>query len=608
MRKLAFALLVAASVGAFFVAQRIKNSPSVIQDVKHPLNISPNGDGHLDVMRVNLRLKKADRVTLTIVDSDGDPVKTILSDRRLEAYKSLRQGEASWDGRDSQGRLVADGLYRLRITLRELGRTATDTKSIIKDTVPPKPTILRVDPAGTDPTHPTILPRANGGDVTAIFKKARDQASISVFQTSPRIRRVLTANINEGIQQWSWDGKVDGARVPPGTYVFVARWRDQAGNLGSSVPLDRRGLPVLGKPFPGRGGVTVRYLSVAPPAQAITAGRQATFAIDSRGERYRWSLRRAGGRTIKSGRANRPLLTLKIPRANAGLYVLEARTSSHSARAPFVVNGTRRNGGTAEAPRGVLVVAPTLSWQGRNPVDDDGDGAPNLLDFGGPAIATRDGRLRPFAGDGLPIGLNDNEVPLFRWLDASHSYDVATDLQLQSDPRLLRGYRGVILASAARWLTPEQRGRLRRFVEGGGKLLSLGTGALRRTVQLDRDRLTRPSAPAATDLFGARIGSVRATPTGIEVFEADQIGLFTRGGGAIGGVIDWEPTAGVGTRAEQLSSAVTADTDPPGQIVSIAVRYGEGVVIRPGFGTFAARLQEPAVSLVMDGAWAQLSR
>src|SRR4051812_34092698 len=99
-----FALLVLATVAAFFVAAKITNAPSVDQKVRHPNLISPNGDGVKDSAGISLRLKKPDRVTISIVDEDGDHIRTVLDDRKLAAYRQLTGSEARWDGRDEQGR------------------------------------------------------------------------------------------------------------------------------------------------------------------------------------------------------------------------------------------------------------------------------------------------------------------------------------------------------------------------------------------------------------------------------------------------------------------------------------------------------------------------
>ena len=55
-----FAVLVAATVAAFFVAQNLKNSPSVIQQVKFRSFFSPTQDGRFDTVRYSASKPKAD--------------------------------------------------------------------------------------------------------------------------------------------------------------------------------------------------------------------------------------------------------------------------------------------------------------------------------------------------------------------------------------------------------------------------------------------------------------------------------------------------------------------------------------------------------------------
>ena len=96
----------------------------------------------------------------------------------------------------------------------------------------------------------------------------------------------------------------------------------------------------------------------------------------------------------------------------------------------------------------VLVVLPAITWQGRNPVDDDGDGWPNTLTGGLPVR-----RERVFA-DGLPDSLVQRVAPLLIYLDRTGlKYDLTTDLGLATNdgPRL-QGHTGVVLAGDMRWL------------------------------------------------------------------------------------------------------------------------------------------------------------
>ena len=84
-----FGVLVAATFAAFFVAQRLKNAPSVVQRLMVNYTFSPNGDGRYDASHITFRIKQADDVTVEILDADGDPVRTLMDDKHLGAYKPI---------------------------------------------------------------------------------------------------------------------------------------------------------------------------------------------------------------------------------------------------------------------------------------------------------------------------------------------------------------------------------------------------------------------------------------------------------------------------------------------------------------------------------------
>ena len=84
-------MLVVATFGAFFVAQRLKNSPSVVQRFRLDPVFSPNGDGRKDRAHVTFRLKRADDVTVSVVNSAGDVVRQLAS-HRIAAYTPVRFG------------------------------------------------------------------------------------------------------------------------------------------------------------------------------------------------------------------------------------------------------------------------------------------------------------------------------------------------------------------------------------------------------------------------------------------------------------------------------------------------------------------------------------
>ena len=88
---------------------------------------SPNADGRRETVAFTFKLKNADDVDLQVVDADGEPVRR-LAELRIPAYTPRR---FVWDGRDDAGRPVEDGTYRLRITLRNEGRSVLGTQGVV---------------------------------------------------------------------------------------------------------------------------------------------------------------------------------------------------------------------------------------------------------------------------------------------------------------------------------------------------------------------------------------------------------------------------------------------------------------------------------------------
>jgi hypothetical protein len=291
------------------------------------------------------------------------------------------------------------------------------------------------------------------------------------------------------------------------------------------------------------------------------------------------------------------------------VYLFEARTRTHVTTVAFPVQARQAVAGTAQAPRGVLVVLPTMTWQGRNPVDDDGDGAPNTLDLGAPAKLYRD-----YAGSGLPQGFTQTEAPALLWLDRTRRrFDLTTDAALLAGQGpTLSGHTGVLLPGDTRWLPVRVRQALRTFVRRGGTVVSLGTDSLRRTVALDArtGRLVRPSRRRSADLFGARIRDLVRAPTTLTVFKDDPAtALFQGGDGTFPGVDAYEDTISLGPDAKLLSNAVTGK--PEGRTVIVAARFGKGRIIRTGYPGFAQQVAanaNPTVSALMARLWMLLSR
>jgi hypothetical protein len=600
-----FALLVLATVAAFFVTQRLKHSPTVVQDLKGYLLFSPaSQNGHATV-KFSFRIKRADEVTVTIASAAGDDVATLARDHHLAAYT---QWALRWNGRTDAGPLAPDGRYQIRVRLRDQGRSVLLPQAITLDTVAPRPLVTRIAAAGAPAAPgPAILPLPAGGPLTIDFTTDGGQRpGLAVYRTDvARPRLVAVLPVAPGATSATWDGTARGRSVGPGVYLVAIRTIDPAGNLGATPagaadPAHPEALPstlpprsASGAVIAGRPGITVRYLGVEPPTGAVDQGAPLVFGVDARRVAYAWSVTRVGaGRPRTQAAGAQPLLRMRPPGGISGAYVLAVRTRTRRTAVPFAVAGA--------GPERVLVVLPTMTWLGEDPLDDDGDGQANLLGYGD---AVRTDRI--FAGDGLPAGFADRIAPVLAFADREHlRYDLTTDLALARGGRPgLAGHSGVLLVGDERWLPGAEMARLRAYVRGGGHLASLGVDSLRRTVELDGGVLRDPSGPASTDAFGARLAAV-APASGPVTDYLDRVGLFTGGTGQFTGYAQFEATESIGPEAELVASAVTSDGRP----VIVAVRIGRGLVVRTGLPELGARLgSDPAAAALLRRIWALLS-
>jgi len=583
-----FAVLVLATGAALLLAQRIKQQPKAVDARTLTRVFSPNGDGTNDQARFSIRFKRGDDVDLTVLDrKTGREVRDLVVNRHVPANRKFF---FAWDGRTDAGARAPDAYYKLLITLRGQGRSSIANKRFILDTTPPRPAVTAVG-AGTGPfIVPARGPRT--GVTLRVANPGTDPPQWTIWRTDVA-KPVAVARIDaaDGAREAYWDGRVDGRPAPAGTYLARVRTRDAAGNVGDSpASLD----PRVAAKAPGRPGITVRYLGAQVPAEPLRAGKVGEVFVDARGKHYRWRLRRIGGtRTVAAGESDSARLRLQGPGGAPGVYLLELIAAGHVYRTPLVVQ-------PAKADRPILVVLPAITWQGRNPVDDTGQGVPDTLATTGTA------RLeRPYAGGGLPVGFAAQEGALLSFLQRHGlSYDVTTDAALLAGhgPKLAR-HRGVVLAGDPEWVPAGLGVSLRRYAQRGGNVLSLGTDALRRAVRVRAGTLDDPTPAQAADLFGSRIKPLEHKPVELLTY-LDRIGLFAPTAGSLTGYDAFEQTAGTGS-----DRVVAAAGEQAGQPVVLAYRFGKGLVIRTGLPQWTQRLgSDQETAAVTRRMWTLLSR
>jgi flagellar hook assembly protein FlgD len=578
-----FALLVVATVGAFFVTQRLKRSSAVVRHVVLPRYISPNGDGRKDTAVVRFRLPKADdRVTVSMVDANGDEVRR-LADRRL----SKGRHHFVWNGRDSSAAILPDGFYYLRVVLGGEGRGTITRRGIDLVTAMPVPKLLSVSPARihTGGREPVTIRFSGPANPAPIFSVYRTDAG------SPRLVRRF-AGVS-GSRSGTWDGRINGRPAPAGTYAFAVTVENRALVAGSAP----QKLPPTAIGAQPNTGVTIGGLVATAPLDAVPARRGADITVGGATGRVRFALTPLGGsRPLRRGVGQAPVLRIAVPRtARTGVYMVRLAARAGRARVPVAVRG---RGAT---PR-VLVVLPAITWQGLNPVDDDADGFPDTLD-----VARSVPVSRPLAGGRPPVGFGSEVAPLLSFLDANRlRYDVTTDVALAAGRGPGFGdHRGVVLAGSERWFTEELDRRLRAYVERGGRVASFGTDALRRTIALTPTRLADPSPPQETNVLGEQTGAASSAAAPLVVNPGDTLGLFSGTDGFVGLFTRFEQSRRRvgGTKVE---ASAGRDRSHP---AFIAYTLGRGLVVRAGTPQWSRMLAtDTEVAAVTRSLWSLLSR
>jgi N,N-dimethylformamidase beta subunit-like, C-terminal len=591
--RITFLVLVAATFAAFFVAQRLKSAPPVITVASLNRAFSPA----LHPQAFSVSLKVTDDVTVDVVTQAGDRVRRLADAVHVVAHEPLR---LEWDGRRDDGTQAPDGLYRIRVSLRNEGRSTVIQRTMTLDSKAPTSVVCVGTPCDKKAAGNIIAP---SHQPVRVFIKGVSR----VYRTRFTVWRTDEGKPVEvdhfQTKRGSHLARYDSSKLAPGTYLFQAEVRDRAGNWGTSPKVIEPGA-VEGSP-----GLTVRGLAVQPPVRPVTAGQLADFFVDARGAPYTWRLRRIGNaRILKRGRGDGPNLAIHMPNDPSGAYLLDVRAGRWHEQVPVMVQGAKRSS--------VLVVVPAVSWLGVDRVDDQRlDGIPNTLTDGSnvhwPRVMT-----------GLPAQFADEAARLLVFLDRHKiRYDLTTDLDLDLSRNPRKTDRdGVLLAGPETWVTRTLARRLRRYVLDGGRVASFGADTLRRGVTLrtrqadDAGVLTRPTQPTSTDPFGARLAKLRtpAQPANLIQIEGDDQALMT-GVQSLPGFTKLEESLPVsGDRklltavGEQLTpeeeSAAQQSGKEPRELrpALTAVRVGskQGLVIRVGLPEWYEKLNDPNVQQV----------
>jgi hypothetical protein len=595
-----FALLVVATIAAFFVTQQLKSEDAlVLRFAAKPQQFSPNGDGTRDRSQVGFDLSRPATVSFYVLDREGTEIRRLVDDRALAGDTKHR---FTWDGRDDDGVPVPDGFYRMRVVQRSEGRVINSSKRIKIDRKPPQVELVETVPG-------VIAPREPGQEIEVVVRyrgPSNSAPEFRVFRTDVAgeplvVRRFRGNESRRGV----WHGEVASGPdqtepAPDGDYAFTVTVRDKAGNPAvapeeiPAAPTARAGT-----------GVSVRSFTLSGPLEVVPAGSAVTLEVGPVDRSFDFVMSRYGDPDpIRRGGRIAGEFRVHVPSdARTGVYLVRVRAGRDRAVWPLAVAGLPQSRRAAERPR-PLVVLPAISWQGLNSVDDDLDGFADSLPQGRSV-----GLNRPFGSGGLPPRFASEVGPLLRYLDRERlAYDLTTDVSLaRGEGPSLGNAPGVALAGSALWLPEPLLRRLRDEVEDGLRVASFGADAFRRTVRLEGDRLSNPSGRRRVDAFGEGTGLLRTSNAPLTVFE-DGLGLFEDLDEFFGDFTVFEESSGLPTESRRIA---TAGRDPR-RPAFVAFGLGGGIVFRSGTPQWARELEEERlgeeVPLVTNRIWRLLGQ
>jgi hypothetical protein len=298
------AALLVATAAAFAYAERLKLTPSPILGTQVPVKLfSPTCDCDTATTHILFRLRRRDRVTVTIINGDGDVVRTLVTDQPRPRSRVV---DVIWNGLDDAGEVLPDGTYRPRVKLALNRRTIVLPNPIRVDTKAPTVEVTSIKPT-------VISPDADGrSDRARISYRVDERAHVSVYVDGTRALRKAGSK-PEGTMDWF--GKVGGERLPVGSYRVAAVARDLAGNLSARTPATV---------------VVLRYIALGRKRIEVTAGQRFALLVSADANRVEWRL---AGRT---GSVAPGTIRIRAPRV-PGRYTLTLREHGHAVRAAVIV-------------------------------------------------------------------------------------------------------------------------------------------------------------------------------------------------------------------------------------------------------------------------------
>jgi len=300
------ALLVATAL-AFVYTEKLKLTLSPILGTKVEKVLSPVCDCETDTAEISFRLRNRDRITVDVIDRNGDTVRTLVRNKPTPRGRTTLH----WDGRAQNGEVVPEGSYKPRVHLVGEHRTIVLPNPMRVDVTPPKIQLVSLAPR-------VFSPDGDGRKERIIARYVIDEPAQALLYVDGIQRVRKRGQRQKG--RIEWFGKVDGESLPPGIYRVSLGSRDVAGNLG---------------PRTREKQVLIRYVSLGRDRIETVAGARFAVLVLSDAARVEWKL---GKRT---GTARPGTLKIRAP-LQPGRYTLTVTANGFSDRAAVIVRAPKQ--------------------------------------------------------------------------------------------------------------------------------------------------------------------------------------------------------------------------------------------------------------------------
>lgn len=292
--------LLVATAAAFAITERLKLTKSPLTGTKIVrAYLSPQAH---TTAAVNVRFRRRDVVTATVVDSGRHLVATLVDHLAMPPGRHT----FTWNGQTDENTPAPEGTYRFEIHLSNQHRTILLPNPIALDTKLPA-----VLDAGAE--RPAFSPDGDHqSDTVTIHYRLSEDAHATVYVDGHRIIRSRSHQQKDKV---SWGGKVNGKLLPPGTYVLTVGAVDLAGNTAVTLR---------------HVAVELRYIALGTKHDTVKRGAVFRIGVSTDAKRYRWSF------GARKGTSSARFLKLRAPSAR-GTYVLTVREGTHLDRATVTV-------------------------------------------------------------------------------------------------------------------------------------------------------------------------------------------------------------------------------------------------------------------------------